>query len=101
MDIKHAKNIVNISGSCFDHVTPYGEGIWNEKHGETMLRHSFFRLNVQLIVMFVISHLFHLFLKRFHFQRITSDILVTSNTHWFYVLSLTCQLNMIIANFRI
>ncbi|KAL9388951.1 hypothetical protein Peur_017556 [Populus x canadensis] len=34
------RNIVNVSGDCFDHVRVFSDGMWNVKHGESILQHS-------------------------------------------------------------
>ncbi|XP_037496556.1 cation/H(+) antiporter 15 isoform X1 [Jatropha curcas] len=68
------KSIVNVSAACFDYVPVNSPGIWN-MHGESILQHAFFRFQLQLVSMVTIAHIFHTFLKRFHFPRLTSDVL--------------------------
>ncbi|XP_057991378.1 cation/H(+) antiporter 11-like [Hevea brasiliensis] len=70
-----SQSIVNVSGSCFDYVPVNSEGIWNLKHGESILQHSFVRFQIQLVAMVAISHSFHFFLKHLYFPRLTSDVL--------------------------
>jgi hypothetical protein len=70
------RNIVNVSGDCFDHVRVFSDGMWNVKHGESILQHSLVRFHVQLIVIFLLVNSFHLVLQRFHFTHFTSEILV-------------------------
>ncbi|CAK7325944.1 unnamed protein product [Dovyalis caffra] len=68
-------NIMNVSGDCFDYVKVFSNGIWNVKHGESILQHSLVRFHVQLIATFLLVNSFHFLLKRFHFTRFTSEIL--------------------------
>ncbi|XP_065869517.1 cation/H(+) antiporter 15-like [Euphorbia lathyris] len=67
--------LLNLSGKCFYHTKVYSDGMWNEKHGESLLQHPFFRFQAQLLAMYSISHFIHLLLKRCNFPRLTSDIL--------------------------
>ncbi|KAL3578972.1 hypothetical protein D5086_020476 [Populus alba] len=79
------RNIVNVSGDCFDHVRVFSDGMWNVKHGESILQHSLVRFHVQLIVIFLLVNSFHLVLQRFHFTHFTSEILagiVLGQTVW-------------------
>ncbi|KAJ9160404.1 hypothetical protein P3X46_025808 [Hevea brasiliensis] len=75
MNASQYKSIVNVSAGCFDYISGSSDGIWNVRRGETILEHPFFRFQLQLIAMVSIAHFFHLFLKRFDFPRITSDVL--------------------------
>ncbi|CAN0888385.1 Cation/H(+) antiporter 3 [Linum grandiflorum] len=69
------KNIVNISGDCYEHVLVSTPGIWNIPPGETMLQHSLFRFSVQLLLMFFLSNSMNLGLRYLHLPRITSEIM--------------------------
>ncbi|CAL1374810.1 unnamed protein product [Linum trigynum] len=69
------KNIVNLTGACYEHVTVYTPGIWNSEYGESILEHAFYRFSVQLLLMFFLSHSMHFFLKYLHMPRITSEIM--------------------------
>ncbi|KAJ6432446.1 hypothetical protein OIU84_019645 [Salix udensis] len=69
------RNIVNVSGDCFDYVRVFSDGMWNVRHGESILQHSLVRFHVQLIVIFLLVNSFHSVLRRFHFTHFTSEIL--------------------------
>ncbi|CAN1165107.1 Cation/H(+) antiporter 3 [Linum perenne] len=69
------KNIVNISGDCYENVPVSTPGIWNIEAGGTMFQHSFFRFSVQLLMMFFLSHSIHLVLRYLYMPRITSEIM--------------------------
>ncbi|KAJ6311974.1 hypothetical protein OIU77_013679 [Salix suchowensis] len=69
------RNIVNVSGDCFDYVRVFSDGMWNVRHGESILQHSLVRFHVQLIVIFLLVNSFHSVLRRLHFTHFTSEIL--------------------------
>ncbi|KAJ6325028.1 hypothetical protein OIU76_012170 [Salix suchowensis] len=75
MDVVTPRNIVNVSGDCFDYVRVFSDGMWNVRHGESILQHSLVRFHVQLIVIFLLVNSFHSVLRRFHFTHFTSEIL--------------------------
>ncbi|XP_050210893.1 cation/H(+) antiporter 4-like [Mercurialis annua] len=67
---------LNISGECFDYIRVYSEGIWNVKHGDSFLEHSFIRFQIQILAMFLISNTFyHVLFKRLHIPRFSSDFM--------------------------
>jgi hypothetical protein len=70
------EDIVNVSGKCYENVKVFSEGLWSVKPGESILQHSLVRFHFELLAMFFLAGSFHFFLKRFHFSRFTSDVLV-------------------------
>ncbi|GLT78881.1 hypothetical protein SLA2020_504000 [Shorea laevis] len=66
-----------IDGSCWRFLPVNSDGFWNLKPGENIIaQYPLLLLQIQLVVIFILTSTIHFFLRRVHFPRLVSEFLV-------------------------